>query len=247
MLLAFLCYQTSSAQFYNKEVKAEISVEKTSEFYTFIAFAENLTPSDYNLRYEFSVFRKDDSGNTSKSSQEDRIYLKANQKLGLSGTTINYNEKGKIIIILVIYDQENNPIGQDRLELADGGQTTLSEIPINDPTPASKDQAKPKDGVIFGGLLLENTITKAGRDFYRYFSQDYINRKIATTKNIVIDEVPGRSRNTLITVKVDGTLVWQFFSQPRKEFLLDMAKRAMGNTIAQLQRLNKQKEQLTKY
>lgn len=247
LLLAFFCCQLASAQFYNKEVKAEITVEENSEFYTFKALAENLTPSNYNLRYEFLVFKKDNQGNTSKSSQGNRFYLEANQKTVLATSAINYNEDGKIIIALIIYDEDNKPIGQDRKELADGGQTALKDIPKEELVPTSQDQAKPQDGVVFNGLLLENTITKAGRDFFRYFSQDFLLREIRTTKNIVIDEVPGRGRNTLITVKVEGTLVWQFFSQARKEFLKEMEEIAMARAILQLQRLNQQSEQFTKY
>ena len=67
LLLAFLMPSLAQAQYYNKEVKAEILVEKTSEFYTFIASAENITPSDYSLRYDFMVFRRDENGNIAKS------------------------------------------------------------------------------------------------------------------------------------------------------------------------------------
>jgi hypothetical protein len=98
------------------------------------------------------------------------------------------------------------------------------------------------------GLVVENTLTKAGRDFYKYFYSEYYNRGIQTTKNIVIEEVPGRMRTTRISIKIDDQLLWQFFSQPKKSFLQNMAKTALDRCIAYLQQLQKQKDNsITRY
>ena len=243
--MVFLCFNTS-AQFYNKEVKAKLLVEQNSEYYTFKATAENTTPSALNLRYDFMLFKQDEKGNTTKTNQENRFYLEANQKLILSSVTVNYYVEGKIIILLVIYDEKDKPIGQDRIELPLGGKTPLEQMKQSDSGPRSNDQAKPQDGFVLGGLVIENTITKLGRDFYRYFYADYYNREIQAAVNIYIDEVPGRGRTTLVSVKVGEQLVWQFLSQPKKEFLKKMAELAMQRTIMQLQRLQQQ-EAYTKY
>ena len=98
------------------------------------------------------------------------------------------------------------------------------------------------------GLVVENTLTKAGRDFYKYFYSEYYNRGIQTKKNIVIEEVPGRMRSTRISVKIDDRVVWQFFSQPKKSFLQSMAITALDRCIAHLQQLQQQKDNtLTRY
>ena len=247
IMLMMLFGIVANSQFYNKEIKAKISVEQNSEFYTFKAAVENMTPSDYNLTYDFMVFSKDAKGNTSKTNQANRFFLKASEKLILSSTAINYNTEGKIIIVLVIYDQNDKPIGQDRLELPKGGKTTVKEMSLQESNQVSQDQAKPDDGIILGGLVIENTITKAGRDFYRYFYSDYFNRGIKTQINISIDEVPGRGRTTMVSILVGDKLVWRFFSQPRKDFLKKMASIAMQRSIMQLQRLQKQKDEFVKY
>ena len=79
------------------------------------------------------------------------------------------------------------------------------------------------------------------------FYSDYYNRQIHSPKNIVIKEVPGRRRNTLITVEVDGTLVWQFFAQPRKEFLSNMVGVSLQRVLSYLNRLEQQNEQFLRY
>ena len=246
LILGLMCHTSVSAQIYNTEVVAKIKIDKTSEYYQFTAISGNLTSFDQSLRYEFMVFKTDENNNTSKSSQGDRFVLKSNYSAVLSTLTVSYSVEHKVILVLLIYDVDDNPIGQDRIVLENGGKTEL-DIKPKQLAQATADQAAPQDGVIAGGLVIENAITKAGRDFYRYFSLDFFNRGITTNKNILIEEVPGRSRSTLISVKVDGRLVWQFYSQPSKKFLINMVDLAMQRSIAYLQQLQKQKNTITRY
>lgn len=234
------------AQFFNKEIKAKIKAEKTSEFYTFKAIAENVTPSDYNLKYAFMVFKTDDNNNTTKSSQENRFFLKANEKKVLSSVTVNYSVTNKTIIALLIYDKDGKPVGQDRIELANGGQTQLDTSP-KQLEAVTKDQAAPQDGYIKKGLVYKKTISKAGQDFYRFFYQKYYNLGVTTPHDILITESFARGRTTKVEILVENQLVWRFFSQPRKDFLKEMSDIAFDRAIARLRVLQKQDKQLTKY
>ncbi|MCB0465907.1 MAG: hypothetical protein KDC78_09605 [Aequorivita sp.] len=239
-----------NAQFYNKEFKAKILVRNDGEFYTFAATAENLTPTDVNLRYDFSLFKKDDNNNTSKSNQANLFFLKGNEKKILSTVTVNYNEEGRIILLLVIYNSDDKPVGKDRIELnSENGFQKIVKDKLNPPdNQESKDEAAPQDGVILGGLVIQKTLTKAGRDFYKYFYSEYYNQQINTKKNIFIEEVPGKFRNTRISVKIDDQLLWQFFSQPKKSYLQSMATTALDRCIAYLQKLELQNDDtLTSY
>ncbi len=250
IFIFLLAYSTVTyAQFYNKEYKAKILVRNDSEFYTFAATAENLTPTDVNLKYEFIVFNGDANNNISKNTQSDLFFIKGNDKKILSTVTVNYNETGKITIVLILYNLDGKPVGQDRLELksVDGHQKIVIDEKHGEKDKQNSDQASPQDGIIFDGLVVENTLTKAGRDFYKYFYADYYNRGIKTKKNIVIEEVPGRMRTTRISVKIDGELIWQFFSQPKRDFLKSMAKTALERSIKHLQELQQRDESLTRY
>lgn len=246
ILVSVFFRSEASAQFFNKEIKAKINIEKTSEFYTFKAIAENTTPSDYNLRYEFMVFKTDDNKNTTKSSQENRFFLEANEKRVLSSVAVNYYVTNKTIIALLIYDKDGKPIGQDRIELPNGGQTQL-EIIVQQPEAVTKDQAAPQDGYVKKGLVFKKTISKAGQDFYRLFYQKYYNLGVTTPHDILITESFARGRTTKIEVLVENQLIWRFFSQPRKKFLKEMSDIAFDRAIARLRVLQKQDKQLTKY
>lgn len=248
LVMALFLLGNLYAQVYNKEVVAKIKIERNSEFYTFSATAENLLPSVNSLRYEFMVFKVDSSNNSVKNSQSDRFILKGHEKKIVSVVTINNNFEGKVIIVFFIYSVNNKPIGKDRIVLENkGGFLEITEIDNPDRNMSSQDQAKPQDGFVLNGFVIENTITKAGRDFYKYFYAEYFNKGILTTKNIIIEEVPARSRFTRISVKVEDQLVWQFFSQPKKEFLKEMAQTALARSIIRLQQLEKQNDELIQY
>jgi hypothetical protein len=244
LLLSGSCF----SQFYNKEIVAKIKVEDRGEFLNFSATAENVTPAGHNLRYDFTLFKKDGAGNVTKSNQGNRFYLEPNQKVILSSTQVNRSDEGGIILLLMIYDQDDKPVGKDRLEFKIT-EESIQEIKEQEKQVIAlpKDQAKPQDGVIINGLVIENTITKAGRDFYRYFYSEYYNREIVSPQNIEIEEVPGRGRMTRISVNVGDQLVMRFFAQPKKEYLKQMANVTLARVLAQIQRLEQQANNFKHY
>lgn len=236
----------SYGQFFNKEIQAKILIERNSEFYTFHAAVRNTTSTDFNLKYDYSVFRTDADGNVVKSNQSDLFFLKGDEKKILSTLTVNYSVDDKIILVLLVYDKDDKPIGKDRIVLEEGGKTVI-DLNRNTPKAASGDEAIAQDGYRAEGLVLQKTLTKSGRDFFRMFYSEYYNTQIQSPVNILIKEVPGRRRNTLISVEVDGKLVWQFFAQPRKEFLANMVRISLQRVLSFLNRLEKQKEQFIRY
>lgn len=248
--LIFTLGINGNAQFYNKEFVAKIDVNKDSEFYTFTATAENLTPTDVDLRYDFVAYKADENDSVSKSNQSNLFFLKGNEKVVLSTTTVNYNEAGKITILLVLYDLNDKPLGQDRIELMNenGYQEVKPERLFPQKKAATSDQAPPQDGFVLDGLVVQKTLTKAGRDFYRYFYAEFYNLGVKTKKNILIEEVPGRFRNTRISIKIDDKTLWQFFSQPKKSYLQSMARTALDRCIVYLQQIEQQNDNsLTRY
>ncbi|OIQ19443.1 CsgE family curli-type amyloid fiber assembly protein [Lacinutrix sp. MedPE-SW] len=257
LIFVLTSFTVNAQKFYNKEVNAIIKIDKKSEFTIFSATAENLKYSGYNLRYEFLAFKTDTNNNNSRTSQSDNFYLEGNEKKVLSSLTINNNFDGKIILVLLIYpivDGEKNTgaIAKDRLVLTNNknGQILIELDPNRKELIEQESEDKVadgQDGVFIQGLVIQKTLTKSGRDFHRFFFSEYFNKQIKTNKNVVIEEVPGQRRSTRITVKVDGQLVWQFFVNPKKQFLKDMANRALKNCIIYLQQLAKQKETLKRY
>ncbi len=246
LMLTLFYFPSVIAQNMNKEIAGQILIENNSEFYTFKAAVISKVPLDINLKYEFSFFRTDTISNENiKSSKEDYFLLKGYDKKILTSLTVSHTVEDKIILLLMIYDKDDRPLGSDRIVLEKGGKTkiNLRKPQIRN----SQDEALEQDGVFTQGILTKSTLTKNGRDFAKEFFTVCYNKQLKSPKNIAIKEVPGLRRNTLITVEVEGTLVWQFFAQPRKEFIKQMVDISFRRVIQHLQRLEKQKNQIITY
>ena len=250
ILVLFILFASQSyAQFMNKDVEAIIIPEDQGEFMRYSAVAENKSLAEQNLTYEFSKFVRSDSGEVVKDSLGGGLVISAQERKKLNDVIINKNENRRIIILLAIYDQDGKPIGQNRIVLNDDDNPDKRIVlKTNESEEAqNQDMAAPQDGFFLEGLVVENTITKMGRDFHRFFYSKYYLSGLKSAKNIIIDELPFRARTTRITVKVDDQIVWQFFANPSQDFLQKQADYAFNNVVARLRQISNTKESITKY
>ncbi|WGK63730.1 CsgE family curli-type amyloid fiber assembly protein [Croceiramulus getboli] len=250
-MVLFFYSLSSWAQLYNKDIAGTWKIDRYSEFISFTAMVENKTLSDRSLRYSISFFIQQPDGSVAKDSKEERFVLAAGERKQLNELSVSENEDNKVTLLLLIYDLEDRPIGKDRVVLNDPSDAdAIENKEINVRARGNgkyTDQAAPQDGFTLDGLVIENTITQAGRDFYQLFYSDYYNKGIVSPKDILIEEVPGRGRRTRITVKVDRTLVWQFFAQPRRDYLKEQAEITIRRVLLQIQRIARQNESLIRY
>ncbi len=73
------------------------------------------------------------------------------------------------------------------------------------------------------GLIIEETMTKSGNDFYDFFYRDWEPPVEARNYTIFIIERPFRLNMTMIEVSINETMVIQTFLQPRLEFVENLA------------------------
>jgi curli production assembly/transport component CsgE len=85
------------------------------------------------------------------------------------------------------------------------------------------------------GLLIDNTKTKTGTDFYEYFYRDWVAPPKARDYSIFITEKPYRLSTTMIEVYINETLVFQSFLQPRNAVIEELAGQAVAQTGMYLQ------------
>jgi curli production assembly/transport component CsgE len=82
----------------------------------------------------------------------------------------------------------------------------------------------------FDGLLIDNTKTKNGRDFYEYFYREWSAPVNARNFTVFIAESPYRLTTTMIEIKINETLVFQSYLQARSDFLETLAIEAVQQT-----------------
>ncbi|WP_297335547.1 CsgE family curli-type amyloid fiber assembly protein [Algoriphagus sp.] len=85
------------------------------------------------------------------------------------------------------------------------------------------------------GLIVDETKTKVGRDFYDYFYRDWQPPKDASNYSIFIIEKPFRLNTTIIEIKINEITVFESFLQPRGDLVEGLAVQSIANTQFYLQ------------
>ena len=94
-----------------------------------------------------------------------------------------------------------------------------------------KQQDKSNDLEIeIDGLLVDDTKTKTGKDFYDLFYSSWEAPKEAKNYTITISEKPFRLTSTLIEVSINDTPVYQSILQPRQDIVEGLSADAVSTT-----------------
>jgi curli production assembly/transport component CsgE len=145
---------------------------------------------------------------------------------------------GKELIILVfifmactIHAQTDTVTTAKPLKEAPASLKSLLNKIITEETQKTKNDAE----IEIDGLLIEETKTKSGKDFYDQFYRDWIAPKNAKNYTIFITEKPYRLTTTMIEIQINETLVFQSFLQPRADIVEELAEQAVATTQIYLQ------------
>ncbi len=242
------------SQFYNTDIEAKIEMENNNEFISITGTALNKTPINHNIRYVLSIVKTNlENNNSSKNDQSGRVVLLPSERQSLSNTTINSNDKDKIIILLLLYDLDDNIVGKDKIVLNDDGESDvevkeklLEKLTQKEASSPDVDNSN-KDGVVLRGVVVEDTKTKPGRDFYNMFYSLYILNNINSEKMVTVKEVLAMGTNTKIEVLVDDNKIVEFFARPKNEYLKSMAESSIIRLRQYFQRLEREKEIVKRY
>lgn len=91
----------------------------------------------------------------------------------------------------------------------------------------AQNQDATDEGLEISGLVLDETKTKPGRDFYEYFTI-YWQEVKGLHYTITVSELPDATRGTFIFVRVNDTMVYRQRLNPRPDIIENAAKQAVG-------------------
>jgi Curli assembly protein CsgE. len=80
---------------------------------------------------------------------------------------------------------------------------------------------------IAGGIVLDQTKTRAGRDFYDLFIQNLVLPENVMDYTIVIDETPGLGTSTIIKVTINDMEIYGNYLQPKRDLIEETANEAV--------------------
>ncbi len=234
-ILLFANMQTISSQTVYKEVKAKIEVEEIENILSITGTAENLKAVYKNISFKLSVFKKNKlNDNKSSNMQDGRMTLEPINKVILSKTLINRGKDDQIIVLLLIYDEDNVIIGKDRIVFGQEEEPKVSVL-------------KPNDGLEMIGIVSNETKTKLGNDFYDFFYSEFSKLKINSNKIIYVQEELTFGRTTKIIVNIDGEIIEEFIARPEEDFLKYMSQTASSKVFKYFKNIEKQNKSIMQY
>ncbi|MBX2827281.1 MAG: curli production assembly/transport protein CsgE [Flavobacteriaceae bacterium] len=237
------------SQIYNTEIEANLDIASNGEFFDVTGFAVNKTDSDRSIRYVLSIFKNDSIGNNlSKDEKTGRLVLRAAEKKRLPTLNVNAKLNTRTIALLLLYDKDDKIVGKDRIIMNEIRETAGDEKVVAKNNSVSDDKVySGADGLVLKGIVVENTKTKPGRDFFRAYAQKYSFDKIEGEEVVVVNEVFGLGTSTKIVVQAGDIIIFQFFLNPRADYVDQMVFEAIRRTNIYFRQVRKSRRLVKKY
>lgn len=219
-ILFFCCLLFNSTTAHTQLSETVLGKINTLEIDNFIivkAHVENneLTYKN-NLTYNLVALKRSASGNYSNNKQSGEFSLKPQEGKDVSELRLSIESDEEISIYLFI-KHKDVLVSRDSLLIVPRGE----EKKVNEVVDESE--------FVIKGIVVDDVITKMGKDFHDYFYQAYLTSGIKYPFIIYIKEKPYLGRNSIVTIEVDDRKLFEFMTKPDEEFLKSAVKQTLQN------------------
>ncbi|MAN58493.1 MAG: hypothetical protein CMC08_01505 [Flavobacteriaceae bacterium] len=243
-IMLFIAY-TGTSQRHNENVEGLIDISKGGEGLAKVTgSAFNKTFLTLSLRYVVSIIDHDlVTEEINKEDFEGRFVIEPGVKKNIETQTFEVLDNQKTIVLFLIYDLQDNLIGKDRMVVY--GNSDLSTLQsetargkVEVDNIQSIDVASSVDNLFMSnGIVVEDTKTRPGRDFYAEFYSEFLSKNIDSSELITISEKLALGTNTKIEVLVGSKVIVEFITRPQSSFLKQVAKESVNRVFLYLQSL----------
>ncbi len=216
----FLVLFTLAQTEFTEVVEAQIIHEIQDDNIMLDAQATNLSSLYLDLNYTLLALRKDENGNVTSNKQGGKFTLNPEENKSLSQIKVNFRGNDNIKAYLFIRnDLDNKVLAKDSLILGSG--------PKEEKQNAQQIEQDLQNNLM-SGLVVEETKTRPGRDFYDMFFIKYqlIQKKFPFI--ITISEVPIQRRTTKLIVYANDNIVNSFVANPNPDYLEQRVEQSMA-------------------
>jgi hypothetical protein len=246
--LVLMLYNSALMGQVNSEVEAEIAVLPRGSSLLLNILAVNKTDLNRSLMYKLSIVRNEEIGEDyAKEAFEKRFVLSPGERKTLQSILFDAeNEPRTIVFILILEDGEI--IGKDRIVINGiEGEDTLKPMVVREDDFKPTQKAGPSEVGLMRGIVVEDTKTKPGRDFYRMFYGLYNQYNINGDRIVKVKEELAIGGNTEITILIDQEVIVRFFVNPQAAYLEEIAKQAVARVASHFEMREKFINQQQRY
>lgn len=213
IILPFILFAQASDE---NQVEVNIEVTQQENIITLQPTIQNHSALFLEYNYLLLVKKTDQNSNLSANKQGGKFTLEPGEVKKLSTSQINQTENQNIKAILYIRDEnENKLITKDSIEIK--GTSVSKKVE--------------ESSLFIEGLVVDESKTKFGKDFYDNFFTAYNQYPQKFKFIILISEMPYRGQTSIIQLKIDQEVIYEFYSNPNEEYSkyqVGMALRAIA-------------------
>jgi len=239
-LLAFFLVQTSMT---GQQPSIEVWVDQDIDPNGLVSFTgnvKNLAAKVLGYTYVMKTVRSSQQGR-SKNAQSGTFSLHPDSTQLLSTVRFRSLNSEYISVELVILDRDtevaraSSTYGstQVSVDTTTGVQNApkalkSAQLPSSLKIAAKElEKSSVSDDLEIDGLIINETRTKSGRDFYTFFYKNWQPPVQASNYSITFLEYPSRGRVARVGIEVNGNLVYKNVLQPRLDVLEQAANQAI--------------------
>lgn len=236
----FVLFMVNLASAQQINITPSIEVNQVENMISLKAFVLNNDEVIHDLNYLLIAIKKTESNNLSNNKQEGQFVIAAYEKKNLSELRLNISKGDEIKSYLFIRDEINN-----KLIAKDSVLINYKEKDSEDEIGSKTEAVFLKEDFVIKGLVIDQTKTKFGRDFFDYFYSAYnlMNEKYPFVTTIT--EIPSIGRTSIIQIEDRDKLLHSFRVEPKEEYI----KMQVDFTLKRLNQYNNElkfiSEQLT--
>lgn len=269
VIVYLIGFKFALAQISNGNVSSELNVETVDKISFITAKVSNKTELYFNLKYNFSVFvlkenykplkesleqflkspesesktlrdflkAQEENKYASKDFKEEYFTLNPYETKDLYKVSIEAKTQDEIIVLFLIFDDEEKIVAKSRVVLNDRKKTTNNI--------SAKSESNKSFQIL--GLVVEDTKTKSGKDFYDRFFFHYNYSNIKGNQVVKVKEMFSFRRTTRLIVSVGDDVIAEFFAYPNEEYIEEIAKISVQRVYKYFENKKKEKLYISQY
>ncbi|MGV4413408.1 CsgE family curli-type amyloid fiber assembly protein [Chryseobacterium sp. T1] len=224
----------------NNNVKANLDVKKEENVISIKAKAINNDDIIHDLNYLLISVKQSASGNLSNNKQDGKFIINPDETKELSEIVVNSEPDDQIKIYLFIRNErENLLISKDSVFI---NITNENDILSLNTKKIKKEEVKEEDYSL-KGLVIDNTKSKIGKDFFELFYSKYNQLSDQFAFVITVSELPSFGRNGVINIDVGDRSLHSFRVVPNDDYIaaqVQLSLRFINNYDRENKLINKE-------